>query len=204
MTTRHGRYAGESPAQWVDPEGEPIPLQYDDAQDGQIVELADRQVLWCANDVQNTMVYRIHGWDGWTRLSGWLTRPPNWPAPELAGRGLAATFYATLDLTGPPRLERVDAQLWFGPIWGSFCAINEHPEWRHPWFAPGSPTPVDPATCSARWQGWLEPPVSEDFSFMVYTYGARETGAQVRLWVGGKLLVDSWAGVQRGPTPSRT
>jgi hypothetical protein len=53
-----------------DEDGQPVPNQYDDAQDVQVIETPKGEVLWGCNDVQNTLVYRIHGWDGWQRQSG--------------------------------------------------------------------------------------------------------------------------------------
>lgn len=55
---------------------------------------------------------------------------------------------------------------------------------------------LSPGNYSARWTGFFEAPLSETFTFVVYTYGRSRgnevTGSRVRLWVTGKLLLDEW------------
>lgn len=55
---------------------------------------------------------------------------------------------------------------------------------------------LDPGGLSARWTGFLEAWVSEDFTFTLYTYGQGNAGAKVRLWVDGTLIADAWDGVE--------
>jgi hypothetical protein len=170
------------------------PFQFDDAQDGQVIETPKGQVLWAANDVQNTMIYRISGWDGWERQSGKITLEAAPPAAQFQGTGLAADYYASADLTGEPALRRVDPAIWFGPLWGSFREVAA----ANQWFGKDEAAALDAGKCSARWTGFVEAPVSEDFVFYLFTYGRDRVGAKVRLWVDGKLAADGWDGVTPG------
>lgn len=87
-------------------------------EDGQVIEGPNGEVLWGCNDSNNTMVYRISGWDGWERKSGKVTLQADPPSAKFQGTGLAAEYYASMDLTGQAALKRVDPTVWFGPMWG--------------------------------------------------------------------------------------
>jgi len=56
---------------------------------------------------------------------------------------------------------------------------------------------------SARWTGFFEPPLTEDYTFVIYTYGQARgksvAGSRVRLWVDGQLILDEWDDVKFGP-----
>ena len=105
-------------------------------------------------------------------------------------------------------LRRVDPHIWFGIMRGNF----RHTPARKAFFRKGeAPAGLDPHAFSARWTGFVEPPVSEDFSFVAFAYGDGSPtyhpphhkgteGSRVRLWIDGKLVIDSWDGVQPGKT----
>lgn len=96
-----------------------------------------------------------------------VTAPPAPPPPPVAGTGLRATYYDNKDFTGPA-VARTDPAVDFN--WGT-----------------GSPDPAIGAdTFSARWTGSLVPPAAGDYVFRTYS----DDG--VRVWVGGKLVVDNW------------
>jgi hypothetical protein len=173
------------------------PAMSDDPQDGQVFETPDGKVIWGANDAQNTPVYRINGWDGWERRSGKLKLKAKPAAARFQGEGLRAEYFASTDLTGEPALRRTDPMIWFGPQWGD----HRHIPATYNWFDKGSA--LNAGKCSARWTGFVEAPVSEEFVFHILTYGqstrgggdtpsAKEIGAKVRLWVDGKKVIDSW------------
>jgi GH35 family endo-1,4-beta-xylanase len=82
-----------------------------------------------------------------------------------AGNGLQGQYFATPDLTGAPQVQ-IDSGVDFD--WGS-----------------GSPVAGIPADqFSVRWNGWVEAPKTESFTFTVKA----DDGA--RLWVNGQLLID--------------
>ncbi|HIE08349.1 MAG TPA: beta-glucosidase [Armatimonadetes bacterium] len=82
--------------------------------------------------------------------------------------GLKGEYFANKDLRGSPVLVRVDKEVNFD--WGM-----------------GSPDPkVPPDNFSVRWTGKLIPPETR-----VYEIYAR-TDDGVRLWIDGRLLIDSW------------
>ena len=80
-------------------------------------------------------------------------------------------------------------------MWGDHREVAA----KNQWFGKEA---LDAGTCSARWTGFIEATVSEDFTFHVYTCGHSTynrggqsngaTGAKVRLWIDGKLIIDSW------------
>lgn len=203
--TADGLYAGTFYAVTYHPDVEVAvkdlrPAMSDDPQDGQVFQTPDGKVIWGANDANNTPVYRIDGWDGWDRQSGKLILKTTPAAARFRGEGLRAEYFASADLTGEPALKRLDPTIWFGPQWGD----HRHIPATYNWFDKGSPLAAGKG--SARWTGFLEAPLSEDFVFHVLAYGQttrgrqdeKEIGAKVRLWVDGKKVIDSWDKVAPG------
>ncbi|GAB4410481.1 MAG: hypothetical protein OHK0039_14920 [Bacteroidia bacterium] len=89
------------------------------------------------------------------------------PPGRAQGTGLFATYYDNMDMTQQV-FTRVDPVIDF--YWGS-----------------GSPSPsVAYGTYSVVWEGEIEAPVSETFTFTTTT----DDG--VRLWVNNQLIVDAW------------
>jgi hypothetical protein len=55
---------------------------------------------------------------------------------------------------------------------------------------------------SVRWTGLFEAPLSENYTFVIYTYGHPTRagglgGSKVRLWVNGELVIDQWNGIKQ-------
>jgi alpha-L-fucosidase len=97
-----------------------------------------------------------------------LTTSPEQAAPAGTGTGLVADYFATSDLSGPVALHRTDRTLNFA--------------WRYD----GSPSPALPVdNFSARWNGFVQPRYSDTYSF------ATVSDDLVRVWVNGKLVIDS-------------
>lgn len=98
-------------------------------------------------------------------------RPPGAKAGEY---GLRGEYFNNMSMSGNPALTRIDKRVAF--------------EW-----AMGSPdSAITPDHFSIRWTGKLRPPVSG-----TYRLGA-STDDGVRLFLDGKLLIDSW--FDRGAT----
>jgi len=92
-------------------------------------------------------------------------RPPEATADE---HGLKGEYFANSNLEGDPTLVRVDPQVHF-------------------WWWTASPAPQLPAgNFSIRWTGKLLPPETRTYELYL-----RIGGGSVRLWIDGRLLIDS-------------
>lgn len=89
------------------------------------------------------------------------------PSSPGSGEGLQASYFPTPDLSGRA-VVRLDPRVDFG--WGRY--------------APDSRLPAD--GFSARWEGFVVARAAETTTFSVKSRNG------VRLWVGGKLLIDGW------------
>jgi hypothetical protein len=165
---------------------------HDDNQWGQLTETADGDVLWGQLRDNSTPFYRITGWDHWQRQQGPLTLETTSTAATRKGEGLMGAYFASFELSGTPFHRRVDREIAFGPMHGDHRVVK----------VAGfgvkrgqSRTSTADAPLSVRWTGALEAPLSEDFTFRIYTYGKQDAGARVRLWIDGMLVVDSWDGI---------
>ncbi|GAB3231746.1 hypothetical protein GCM10027346_18440 [Hymenobacter seoulensis] len=97
------------------------------------------------------------------------------PAQGL-GTGLTASYFTNGTLAGAPALSRVDAAVDFR--WGK-----------------GAPAPGIPAdNFSVRWEGLLAGPSTGRYRFSVVTPD------EVRVWVNGKKVVDTWDGKKASAT----
>ncbi len=192
--TRDGLYAGAFTDGRMDdglPDYYYQDLFYDDNQCGQVLEAPDKTVIWGAMSADGTPFYRVHGWENWQRQEGpvKLAAPPQ--AAQWKGDGLAAEYFAGPDLKGKAELSRVDPGLWFGPMWGD----HHQAKAKNRWFDKDPPAALAAGDWSARWSGFLEAPVTEDFVLTVYTYGTSHghlAGSKVRLFVDGQLVIDEW------------
>lgn len=208
--TPDGLYAGrisreDVPKWWLGPgeatrENPSLGPYSDDSWGTEVIETAKGDVLWLANDSQNTMVIRVTGWDGWERQQGKLVLKTPTLAARKQGDGLSGEYFTNDKLAGAAAFRRTDPVIWFGPMRG------DHRETQvvHPWSQPEDPVKIDAGTCSVRWTGFIEPPLTETMTFTLYTYGAGSrgegsrsmSGAKVRMWVDDKLVIDSWDGIE--------
>jgi PA14 domain/FlgD Ig-like domain len=165
----------------------------DDNEWGQVLELPLGKVIWGALSDQSTFFYRIEGWDNWERHTGKVRLRAKPPIAHGRGTGLHAEYFENTELSGPPTLTRQDSDIWFGPMWGDHRELKA----RNDWFKKGERRTFDPGSCSARWTGFLEVPISEEFTFVIYVYGHRPgpeelLGSKVRMWLDGKKIIDEW------------
>ncbi|MCL6601675.1 MAG: glycosyl hydrolase [Paenibacillus sp.] len=90
------------------------------------------------------------------------------PTNNPSRNGLKGEYFNNANLTGTPVLNRSDNKIDFN--------------WRG-----GSPgTGIGKDLFSVRWQGKIKPKYSEKYTF----YSSSDDG--VRVWVGDKLIIDSW------------
>src|SRR5207253_976518 len=101
------------------------------------------------------------------RQNGKLTLSREASSARARGTGLRAEYFGNKGFTGEALLERQDPNIWFGPIWGAFRELKA----RNGWFKSSESPAFDPGSCLARWTGFLEAPLTEEFVFVVYTYG---------------------------------
>jgi hypothetical protein len=194
--TRDGLYAGA----FTDDVGRPADLEawqalaykkqaHDDNQWGQVTETSRGDVLWGQLRDNSTPYYRITGWKGWERQRGELSLDRPSPAARKKGQGLTGEYFAAANLSGEPVLRRPDPEIGFGTMHGDHGEIKA-PDYRIKSRETRKLPQADPV--SVRWTGALEAPLSEEFTFRMYTYGSGKAGARVRLWIGDQLVIDSW------------
>ncbi|AIZ64443.1 hypothetical protein PK28_13565 [Hymenobacter sp. DG25B] len=109
---------------------------------------------------------RTHAWAGPTSNSSVSARPTT----VVVENGLTASYYPNGTFAGAPVLRRVDASVDFN--WGLG--------------APSKDLPTD--YFSVRWEGLLVAPTTGTYRFQV------PTNDEIRLWVNGKKVLDTWDG----------
>jgi PA14 domain/FlgD Ig-like domain len=203
--TRDGLYAGA----FNDDLGLPAKLEpwerlayrkiaHDDNQWGQVVETKTGDVLWGPMRDNSTPFYRISGWDHWDRQRGRFTLKTSARGARQKGTGLTAQYFATPALTGNAVLRKVDPEIAFGPMRGDHRQVDGPTGWFN---SPDSDSLSQDAPVSARWTGFVEAPLSEGFTFQLYTYGnprIGSAGSRVRMWLDQKLVIDCWDQVVLG------
>lgn len=103
-------------------------------------------------------------------IGQWYPKTTAPPAEVVAPQhGLAAEYFADGALTGAPVARRVDPTVAF--------------EWGDAAPAPGVPA----SKFSARWTGFVDVKSAGDYRFFLTTVRG------VRLWVGGKVVIDRWS-----------
>ena len=142
---------------------------------GSVIRNTDGSVYWLAQGWNCSQVYRITGWDDWTRQSGTVEIHRAAACAQAAGTGLVARYFNNRDLAGEPAVTRTDAQVGFR--WGGKRTSVQPP-------ADLLPAGLDPQAFSVEWTGMLEPVFSEPFVFSTYARGA------VQLWIDGELVID--------------
>jgi len=92
-----------------------------------------------------------------------------WPGFSIrgSGKGLDAEYFDNKNLTGNPKLKRIDPLVNF--IWGT-----------------GSPFTPFVEVFSARWKGFIQPKCTGEYTF----YTISDDG--VRLWVNNIKIIDNW------------
>lgn len=97
-----------------------------------------------------------------------LTLPVNLGTAPISRNSLKGEYFNNTNLTGKPVVSRKDNNIDFN--------------WRG-----GSPVPViGKDFFSVRWKGKIKPVYSEQYTF------SASSDDGVRVWVNGKLLIDSW------------
>lgn len=134
------------------------------------------EVLWNPAGRTGAPVYRIHGWENWERLEGKVRIGKIPKAAAREGRGLAGVYFSNREWKGEPILSHIDADLWFGKRTLSATRDLNWREWKFE---------AKPGELSARWEGGIEAPFCEAFTFIVES----EYGSHVRLWLDGKLVI---------------
>jgi len=141
-------------------------FQYDMCIGGSLAQLANGDTVFFGCGWNNVPVYRVKGWDQIRRQQGTVRLVGGAPQALAQGQGLAGEYFSKADFSGEPALRQVAPRVWFEPARKGFA-----------W-------PVA-SVAAARWTGTVEPKFSEDYTFSVYAKG------HVRLWLGGKLLLDA-------------
>ncbi|WP_299666619.1 glycoside hydrolase family 3 protein [uncultured Polaribacter sp.] len=83
-------------------------------------------------------------------------------------KGLKGNYFDNIELSGQPKVERIDKQVKFG--WTLF---SPHEDLAYDWF-------------SARWTGKLKAPKTGIFNIGI------EGNDGYRMYLGGKLFIDNW------------
>ncbi|NBE55302.1 alpha-L-fucosidase [Streptomyces boluensis] len=98
-----------------------------------------------------------------------LTVDPGPTAPEGHGKGLRQEIFDNPELTGAPKVTRVDAEV------------------NHAWKYTGSPHPGIPSDgFGVRWTGAVEPRRTETYTLTTVS------DDRARVWIDGKLVIDAW------------
>ena len=162
-------------------------LQYDMLVGGNLATRRNGDVLFFGCGWNNMPVYHITGWDQIKRQQGTVAVPTTPRTATRKGTGLQAEYFPNDKLEGEAVLKRVDASIWFDSKNAWLSDDNKEPT------NPDEQKDLDDSRTwvqkkwSARWTGTIEPVVSGYHTFSVYT-----TDAGIRLWLGGRLLIDNW------------
>ena len=143
-------------------------FQYDMILGGSLAKLANGEVVFFGCGWNNVPVYRVKGWDQIRRQQGTVRLAGDAPHAHLKGQGLAGEYFGAADFASEPALRK--------SLRGSGSNRRKGFAW---------PNPDGKPVLAARWTGTAEPKFSEDYTLSVYAKG------DVRLWLGGKLLVDA-------------
>ena len=169
---------------WTDEDG---PVPYDVLTGGSIYPDGDDRLLWFPMGEQNTPVYAVTGWDGWTRQEG-VVKVASIPRhPKATGAGLLAWYQSD-----GGRLERTDRILWFQDRreTSHYISWDKNSEiWDK----------LGKRAFRVTWEGSLEAPVSEPFVFSAVNHGPDNPTSgeywhpewgKVKVWVGGRLVLE--------------
>jgi len=133
------------------------------------------EVWFFAHGNSSAPVFRIDGWNDWSRAEAAFTLTHTASAAGGEGTGLQAEYFATPDWSGTPAVTRIDEQVFF--------------DWIK--------SPVEglpPRQFSARWKGAIEAPVDETFRIVLRAGSNqrnRDESPVVRMWVNDEKVIDS-------------
>ena len=190
---RERRPSAEDPNRYQNPHSmhPDTPIPWDCLAGGSIMSLPTGDIFWFPQGENATPVYRVGGWDGWERQEGKLEVSAAVPHAVGTGTGLAGDYFANLDLAGEPVHSRLDSRIWF-------AHKADRSRWQ-PWSK--LPVPgIGEKGFSARWAGYLEPRLSETYTFSVYV-GPQD---RIRLWIDGELVIDDWESAATSRRPRVT
>ena len=188
--SEEGLYAGNLMESWTD---DTLPLWVYDYWNSNADSLMEYDqhfnALWTAPDGtvyygmqgrSSTPVFRIDGWDTWTRMQGSISLSETPPAAVGEGTGLTAEYFPARGFDQSPALTRVDPQIWFEAapqLTGGLIRDT----WANE--APAEGLPKD--NFSVRWTGEIEARFSETYRLVVET----DVNAQVSVWLNGERVI---------------
>ena len=188
--SEEGLYAGNLLESWSDTTLPPWVYDYFNVHDESLIDFDQHfNGLWTGPDGtvyygmqgrSSTPVFRIDGWDTWTRMQGTISLSETPPAAVGEGTGLTAEYFPARGFDEAPALVRVDPQIWFEAapqITGGLI--------RDTWGtgAPAEGLPTD--NFSIRWTGEIEARFSETYRLVVET----DVNAQVSVWLNGERVI---------------
>jgi hypothetical protein len=145
-------------------------FQYDMILGGSLAKRANGEVIFFGCGWNNVPVFRVNGWDQIQRQQGSVRLSNDAPHAQFKGQGLAGEYFSSADFASEPAWRQVASRVWFEPARKGFAWPTSE---------------AKPTVAAARWTGQLEPKFSEDYTLSIYAKGT------VRLWLGGKLLLDA-------------
>ncbi|MFM9196201.1 MAG: FlgD immunoglobulin-like domain containing protein [Planctomycetia bacterium] len=157
--------------------------QYDMLSNGILSVSPAGEVFYTTTGANNAPFYRVTGWGELKRQQGEIVIKEASVKPAETGVGLSATWFSKPDFQGDPT-RLTDGQIWFG---GTLSATKK--AWPLPAITGGP--------CSAVWEGTIQPRFTEPGRLLVYLDLGRQDPKlpppqRMRLWVNGKLELDSW------------
>lgn len=180
---------------WRDPVTlEDAVVPYDVLTIGTIAQINNNEVIWYAMGNHNTPVYRITGWQNWTRQSGSIALSQTPPSAPGDGVGLHAEYFDNYDLQGTSVAQQTDQQLWYSVRNDKAASGN----WDYDYVVAGLERDQP---FGVRWTGTLVAPLSEPFTFSIInesqigtTKGERwdDIHGGVRIWLNGRRILERW------------
>lgn len=174
---------------WRAPDGTDAITTSDNAEGGRVMQRKDGTVLWFAQGRNSVPVYRVDGWDDWTRLAGTVDVTGTPPHAARKGTGLRAAYYAGPAIGATPALQRVDTQVWAGSPRkkpGNDAVVDGFGHGPVYDWSPGIAGLETGGGFAVRRRGLVEAPLTEPFVFSTYARGG------VRLWIDGGQRIFGW------------
>ncbi len=174
---------------WRAPDGTEAITTSDNAEGGRVIQRKDGTVLWFAQGRNSVPVYRIGGWDNWTRREGTVTVTETAPHAARKGTGLRAACFAGPAIGAAPALRRVDTQVWAGSPRkkpGNDAVVDGFGHGPVYDWSQGIAGREADGGFAVRWRGRVEAPLTEPFVFSTYARGG------VRLWIDGRQRIFGW------------